>query len=490
MSENSDPASEIHRTVVDGVPVFWATGPAQLVGALMFRVGRSDEPLASGGLTHFVEHLALHGLGGQQTYFYNAQVDALSVVFFAVGTPDELVAYFRHVCGALHALPLERIQDEARVLRTEGVGRTPGVYEWDLWFRYGAIGHGTLCYPEFALHRLEPAKLTSWVAEHFTSGNAAAWFTGPIPAGLEFDLPDGPRRPVPEPRPLGNLVLPAWATGPPGFVSVSFVASRTDWAYIPARIAARRIEKRLRFDKALIYECTLVYAPIARDTAHTLLVARALEPHAKAVLDDMLEVLHTLAAEGPTEAELREVAAEWKRDAGQPGALEGQIQGKVFNELLGYPSRSLEELHQEILAMTPASAARVLRQGLESALLLVPNGAPCTNAAYRLYPRTSLKPVTGRTHRSVKTPFPWSKYQLRLIVGDDGVSAVDAHGNSDTVLYSELAAAADHPERGLELIGLDGYHIIVVPALWRDGDRALARIRSSIPAGRLVRLVD
>ncbi len=490
MSENSDPSSAIQRTVVDGVPVFWATGPAQLVGALMFRVGRSDESLAHGGLTHFIEHLALHGLGGQQAFSFNAQVDALSVVFFAVGTPDELVAYFRHVCGALRALPLERMEDEARVLRTENAGRTPGVFELDLWFRYGASGHGTLGYPEFALHQPEPSKLSSWAADHFTSGNAAAWFTGPIPAGIEFDLPDGPRRPVPEPRLLSNLVLPAWATGPRGFVSVSLVASRTDWAYIPARIAARRIEKRLRFDKALIYECILVYAPIARDTAHTLLIARSLDPHAKVVQDDMLEVLQALASEGPTEEEIHEVAAEWKRNADQPGALEGQIQAKAFNELLGYPSRSLEELHQDILATTPASAAKVLRDALGSALLLLPEGVTCTNAAYRLYPRSSQKPVTGRAHRSIKTPFPWSKNQVRLIVGDDGVSAVDAAGNSDTVLYAELAAAAEHPERGLELIGHDGYRIIVRPAHWRDGERALARIRSSIPAGRLVRLVD
>ena len=62
---------EITRTTVDGVPVFSAPDPARLAGALMFRVGRADEPLARGGLTHMVEHLALYGLGGKQAYGYN-----------------------------------------------------------------------------------------------------------------------------------------------------------------------------------------------------------------------------------------------------------------------------------------------------------------------------------------------------------------------------------------------------------------------------------
>ena len=56
-------AGAVHRTEVDGVPVFWADGPGNAVGQLVFRVGQADEPLPLRGMTHLIEHLALASLG-------------------------------------------------------------------------------------------------------------------------------------------------------------------------------------------------------------------------------------------------------------------------------------------------------------------------------------------------------------------------------------------------------------------------------------------
>ena len=56
---------KVTRTEIDGVPTFWASG-GNTDGyrvALLFRVGQSDETLARSGITHLVEHLALHRVG-------------------------------------------------------------------------------------------------------------------------------------------------------------------------------------------------------------------------------------------------------------------------------------------------------------------------------------------------------------------------------------------------------------------------------------------
>jgi zinc protease len=54
-----------HRSVVDGVPVYSHDASTALPSiALIFRVGFVDERFGQRGITHLVEHLALHNLRG------------------------------------------------------------------------------------------------------------------------------------------------------------------------------------------------------------------------------------------------------------------------------------------------------------------------------------------------------------------------------------------------------------------------------------------
>ncbi len=50
----------VQKTEVDGVPTVWAPSEGELTAGLVFRVGRADETWARSGITHLVEHLALH----------------------------------------------------------------------------------------------------------------------------------------------------------------------------------------------------------------------------------------------------------------------------------------------------------------------------------------------------------------------------------------------------------------------------------------------
>jgi hypothetical protein len=50
-------SAEFARTSVDGVPAFWTHAGGGMAAGLVFRVGRADESLARGGVTHLIEHL-------------------------------------------------------------------------------------------------------------------------------------------------------------------------------------------------------------------------------------------------------------------------------------------------------------------------------------------------------------------------------------------------------------------------------------------------
>ena len=479
----------VRQTTVDGVVVFWTTEKTRLTGTLMFRIGRADESLVEGGLTHLVEHLVLFGLGARQAYEFSGSVDGLHLKFHATGTAEELVAFFAHVCATIRALPVERMDDETRVLRTEAAVRSSGPVDLVLWYRYGARGHGASFYPEFGLLRRDPSALAAWVAEHFTAGNATAWFSGPIPPGLRFDLPDGPRMIGPDLLPIPHLPLPTWAHGPSGAVVMSMVGPRDDMLFIPNRIAALRIQERTRFEKGMTYNIDVGHHLLSRDLAHVFLVVTTLDEHAETVTADVLEVISALASNGPTEAELAAVAADIERQEEAPEAIPGRLDNRAFYELLGVPEKPMGVLIEEIRSMAPASVARATSDATHTALLLVPRTVKRFDPGFTPYPIHSQRAVRGRVHRSIRAPFPWSDKLPELIVGDDGVSWVDTFGNASTVMYAQLAIAIERLDESTELIGHDGFRVVVNPREWRGGNRARERIRSSIPAERLVRVV-
>ena len=88
---------------VDGVPVLVAKTSGPLRAGLMFRVGRADETLATGGITHLVEHLALHR-HGVTDYHYNGMTGVTTTNFITQGTPEAVVAFLNGVCAGLRDL--------------------------------------------------------------------------------------------------------------------------------------------------------------------------------------------------------------------------------------------------------------------------------------------------------------------------------------------------------------------------------------------------
>jgi hypothetical protein len=63
----------------------------------------------------------------------------------------------------------------------------------------------------------------------------------------------------------------------------------------------------------LTYSVGADYLPLTRDVAHVTLGADCLDEHATAVRDGILDVLDALAADGPTEGELADAAADARK---------------------------------------------------------------------------------------------------------------------------------------------------------------------------------
>lgn len=482
--------SDIHREDVDGVPVFWAVGPPRFMGALLFRVGVADESVLSRGITHFVEHLVLFGLGPRQPYQYNGFVDGNRVVFHATGSPEEVASFFAHICATIGSLPVKRADAEARVLRTEASQREPGVSDRLVWYRFGARHHGLVTIREHAIDVPDPGALQAWATERFTRENAVAWFSGPIPPGLGFEaLPSGRRIVCPEPSTLPEITTPAVLIDRPGALAISFLSDRDTWIWIPWQIAVRRLQERLRHREGLAYQFLLEYHPVSGKTAHSTLWAGCLNEHSRTVMAGLIDALHDLAEKGPTAEELRDLRQDYTKLSALPETMLRHLDAATVNELYGRRQQSWRDELLELDEMTPESCAAAVRAAMTTAILALPPACEAVPPPFQWYPAWSKAPVQGRRFRSMSQKYPWSSKGGELVVGKDGLSLVTPQGNVVTVLYESCAGAVCHPDGGLNVIGEDGFTIWVRPGEWQRGEQARQMVLDAVPPGQLLRIL-
>ncbi len=454
----------------------------ELSGVLMFRVGRADEEPSWGGVSHLVEHLALHRMSDTE-FDCNGTTGPLVTLFGATGTPDEVGGFLNDVSRALNDLPLERVPIEARILRTEALSRAPGLSEEALWFRFGNRGHGVRYMPELLLRSPSEERVRVWAADRFTAGNAALWFSGPPPAALDLKLPPGPRRPAPDSPTMEGISWPACVPVQAPRVGVSMIVMREQRLSYVLEIAVRRITRMLRHEQGVAYAVPFTYDALDRDTAFAGMWVDCLAQHVVAVRDGMLGTLTTLAKEGPNPEELA-ILGHPRRFADRPERRKEALANACYNELLGFPVLDPDEYASELQTLDPARLASGLGEALRTALVTLPIGYDAP-PGFLMYPVVSRARVRGRVHRSVLARWPWSVGD-ELIVADDGVSWIQRGGKAITVTFPACAAAVLHPGDTLTLYGDDGFALTVAPDAWRDGARAVQRIVDRLPRGKLV----
>ncbi|MFD8129317.1 insulinase family protein, partial [Streptomyces mirabilis] len=277
----------IHHTEVDGIPTLFAYATGPMRAGLVFRVGVADETLAGAGITHLVEHLALHRQG-LADYHFNGATKAAFTHFHVEGAEHEIVAYLDGVCTSLLDLPMERLETEKEILRTEEAGREPG--QLPLW-RYGAQGYGLVSYPEWGVRGLRPDDVREWAGTWFTRDNAVLWIAGErLPAGLSLKLPAGRRRPMPAVT-SALPTAPAYFSDGKGGVLLDAVVTDTTAARLYAGVLERALSRSLRQEGGYSYTAASDYTSRRDGFATVTAFADALPAKQDAVLGGFVDVL-------------------------------------------------------------------------------------------------------------------------------------------------------------------------------------------------------
>ncbi|MFB7667096.1 M16 family metallopeptidase [Kitasatospora sp. NPDC056138] len=468
----------IRHTEVNGIPTVLTPMSGPLQAGLMFRVGRADETLATAGITHLTEHLALHRQGLTDFHF-NGATSATETHFVVQGTATEVVSYLNGVCASLRDLPLDRLEIEKEILRTEAAGRG-GNSPLPLW-RHGAQGYGLLSYPEHGLHRVGPDDVREWAARWFTRQNAVLWLTSDhLPDGLDLQLPDGVRHPAPAAT-SALPTSPAYFHGGENHVLLHSVVRRSPAAMLYADVLGRALFRQLRQEDGLSYQAAAEYSSRDAEFAVVTAVADALPAKREAVLGGFVDVLAGLRVGRIDRAELDSVRDQALGRLEEPDAAARRLPGTARDLLLGRTPLGVAELRSQLAAVTAADLGRVAQEAAASALLMTPRGTGADWAGFTAAPTSSDTAVAGKRWRSA----PHEGHAL--VVGADGVSIVGPHGQA-TVRYEECAAMLTHPDGARYLTGFDGMSVDIEPTLYRLPARVVAQVDAAVPQAVVVPL--
>ncbi|WP_051400066.1 M16 family metallopeptidase [Haloechinothrix halophila] len=474
------------RTDINGVPTFWCDYDGELRAGLVFRVGQVDEPLAKRGITHLIEHLALHPLG-QPAHGINGEVDAITTTFATHGSPDEVREFVATVCRALTDLPVDRREAEVQILRTEADGRGDSVSTAIDVCRYGAASYGLPGYPEFGVGQHSADELRDWSRRWFTRGNAALWLIGgPPPDGLRIDLPDGPRMPPPAPTdalPRTPATFPAPVNG----VGWGGVVERSTAAKVYSELLGRRLHRELRIDSGLSYSPSAAYTPRDAEHAHIVAFADALPAAYDELVPAFTRVLDRLAVEPPSTDELADAIAPINAAIREPGAASGFTVTAAMSELLGMSPLRLADYEAELTAVTPDAVHAAARQAHDTAVLMTPPGHAPPEDRYAPVPLGSPGTVDGTvltswrsaTSSEQRTIGPDQDGHLRLVIGPRGISEVEGPVFT-TIPFADCGAMLAWPDGARRLYGTDGLVLHVEPNMWRGGGILPERIDNGV----------
>ncbi|MDY7087091.1 MAG: insulinase family protein [Actinomycetota bacterium] len=463
----------IKQFEVDGVPALLSptSGPAH--AGLAFRVGFADEPLSRRGITHLVEHLALHSTGGAD-YHYNGATGVEHTYFHMQGSSDEIAGFLTGVCASLRDLPLHRLGIEKDLLRAEENGRSRGPADQMPMWRHGATGYGTPSYPEWGLPAITEDDLRAWVARFFTRENAVLWVAGDdVPAGLRLDLPSGVRQPSPE---LTSTlpVTPAWFAGGSGSLVWDALAPRAARTSVFAGVLERALFRELRQEGGLSYTVHAAYDLVGADQALVTAVADAASEKHGAVLGGFVDVLNALRVGRVDEADVATVIKKQTEAISHAEEHGGRLPGQALGLLSGRPVREAEDVLTELREVTAAEVAVAAAEACGTGLLMTPRvRGDWTGAAEA--PNQSGSVVEGVEYGTQ------DNQAERLIIGAEGISHVSEHGRA-TVLWADCAVVLAWPDGGCRFVGSDGIGVSFEPTLLTDGPAARQQLEPLIPA--------
>jgi hypothetical protein len=433
-----------------------------------------DEDLPSTGLTHLLEHLALHDRARGPLHV-NGTVSLCGTRFDAHGPADQVAAAFTAIAGWLAAPELTEREREQRVLRAEAAFRGGNDVGIALLNRYGAQGPGLAGYAEPGLSRATDDDLRALAARAFTRGNAALFLDGPPPPGLQLGLPDGSPRPTPVARPCEDDLPAAYAMRQG--IALSGAVPRTAAATILPLALREVLNEDLREREGGAYAPWSHYEPVDDEVAVAFAGSDASPALLPTLVDRTLERVREVQYDKVLEAVVPDIVSQVVQHLTDPYNAPALAHRAAADHLRGVQPQTLDEVVEEMRSVSPQDVAEVAHAFRASLLLGVDAAATWNKPMRMLSMRPITDPIDGRARRSASYP----SHRERLVVGERAVQVRSAAG-ARTIERKDVAGLFLYPDGGRDVVARDGWNLTVEPRLWSGGSQAVAALDAMVPS--------
>ncbi|MFD7306999.1 hypothetical protein [Promicromonospora sp. NPDC059942] len=470
----------VTATEVDGVPVLLAPREGNVGAGIVFRVGSADETLALSGITHLIEHLALRTQVLSEAHL-NGQTRSDVTLFHVAGTAGDVVSYLNDVCASLRDLPLDRVETEKDILRSEGDGRNPGVAGRLRLNRHGARDHGLVGYGERGLDRITADEVRAWAATWFTRENAVAWITADaVPEGLDLTLPSGRRMPPPA---VSDVLhgTPAYLGGLRDGVALDALVTRGAAADVATHVIREVLHRDLRRDADIATTTDVSHDPLDADRARLSVLVQA-EGRPDAAVGGLADALNGLrfhvahddlaAAQAAAAEELAELAAAAAADLLPPLA---------YRTVTGRPLEGPARIAARVEQVTADDVRGIARELWGSALWYGPGALDWAGIVPA--PEWSRGTIHGRTFPRIDAP------DVSLVLAVDGVGLITPSGTV-VVRFASCVLLETVPDGARALTGADGFRVQIEPTLYEglSAEDVAEHVDARVPADVVVQL--
>lgn len=464
----SEPSVQPLCDEVNGVPVIHVPGQSrEVTGGLFFRVGTADETVASAGITHLVEHLAVSAVRTGDAD-ENGRTSDRWTLFHATGSREQVTRYLNGICAALRDLAMDRLDREKQIIRTEAARR--GGTSSLRTERYGAGSYGLSALEEFGMLRLEAQEVLDWSRAWFTSGNAVAFLdSAEIPDDLDLRLPAGPRRPDPEPS-QNVVATPCYVCKSTGGIALSGIVERSSAGQVYARIAARRLFSVLREERGLSYVADSAYEVRDATSATITLVADALPDKLTEMATTFLEIVKGLPTREISDAELHHAMDDVKRGLTGASALQ-LLPNQALAVLDQRPLRARDDLMADLETVTADEVREIGRQVWNTTIV------DCDTGAIDSVEAAGVEFVSHGSPAPVPASVPFKRTGFNADVfylGDHGVTFQTGR-KQYTVMFDESPALLCWPDGGRMLMAPDASVMTIEPGLYSGMSRGVVQ---------------
>jgi hypothetical protein len=453
---------------------------------LTFAVGSRDETLRTIGVAHALEHLVMYTVRDLPIEM-NAEVDLLTTTFVASGSAARVGDFLNRLSRALAAPPADRLALEAGVLTAEEGNVAHPVAAFLLNVRYGARGPGLAWLEGAGYDGLTPEHVSSFAKKWFVPANAVLQVTGPLPDGLEFELPSGPApaRVLPPTRSFDGPVVVGHGIPAAGVLLTLPPDDDIRLSTLAIMTLRQRIEEKCRFVGGHSYEIGLDLVAGENGSSDWVVYAEAREGSEDAVSRAVVAALTDLAGNGPTPSELAHQIARAEENLVSDDPEVRRAFSTAMSRIVGEPELPSVDAAR-LAAVQSSDIAAVLKTALSGAIGYGDEHAldMWQEAGFTLAPacpviaelpagRTFKPPLTARTFVKEARSMLWVRTDDALVLRDsDGIHQIR---------WDEIAGVMRSEDGPTIVLGLNGCAIPLDRDLFRGATDVLTELSERVP---------